>query len=74
LYWKYDVVHLTVDILQDLIIGKKLLVKFCIDPQLILDNLSERGHILVEILHITTLLAVVKGEVGLIPSRIAALI
>jgi hypothetical protein len=68
LYYHCEVVHLTVDILQDLIIGKQLLAKFYIDPQLVPDNISERGLIPIEILPITALLAVVIGKIGLIPS------
>jgi hypothetical protein len=50
------------------------LAKIFIDFQLVSNNIFERGLILVEILPITALLAVVKGEIGLIPSRIEALI
>jgi hypothetical protein len=74
LYCHCEVVHLTVDILLDLIIGKQLLAKFCIDHQLIPDSISERGLTSVEILPITTLLTVVDGEIRLIPSLIEALI
>jgi hypothetical protein len=44
------------------------------DFQLIADNISERGLIPVEIIPIITRLVVVEGEIGLIPSRIEALI
>jgi hypothetical protein len=42
--------------------------KISIDFQLISNNISTRGLIPVKILPITALLAVVKGEIGLIPS------
>jgi hypothetical protein len=44
------------------------LVKIIIDFQHIFDNITETGLIPVAILPITTLLAVVEGEIGLIPS------
>jgi NADH:ubiquinone oxidoreductase subunit 6 (subunit J) len=44
------------------------LAKVFIDFQLISDNISERWLIPIEILAITTLLAVVEGEIGLISS------
>jgi hypothetical protein len=50
------------------------LAKVFIDFQLISDNISERWLIPIEILAITTLLAVVEGEIGLISSWIEALI
>jgi hypothetical protein len=50
------------------------LAKIFVDFHLISDNISERALIPVEILPITTLLAVIKGEIGLIPSRIEAFI
>jgi hypothetical protein len=51
-----------------------LLAKFIIHPQLISDDITELGLIYVEILPITTLLAVVKWETGLVPPRVEALI
>jgi hypothetical protein len=68
LYCHCEVVHFTIDILHDLIIGKQLVTEFCIDPQLISDNISKKGLILIEILPITALLAVAEREIGLIPS------
>jgi hypothetical protein len=52
----------------------KSLAKVVIDLYLISDNISEGGLIPIEILPITTLRAVVEGKVGLILSRIEALV
>jgi hypothetical protein len=51
-----------------------LLANFIIYPYLILDDILERGHISVEILPITILLAVVEWETGFVPPGIEALI
>jgi hypothetical protein len=51
-----------------------LSANFVIYPYLIPNNISERGLISVEILPITTLLAVVEQETGLVPPSIEALI
>jgi hypothetical protein len=51
-----------------------LLAKFIIYPRLISDDISELGLISVETLPITTPLAVVERETGLVPSRVEALI
>jgi hypothetical protein len=51
-----------------------LLVKFIIYPQLITDDIPELGLISVEILPITTLLAVVEWETRLVSHRVEALI
>jgi hypothetical protein len=51
-----------------------LFVNFDIYPYLIPNDISERGLISVEILPITTLLAVVEWEVRLVPPSIEALI
>jgi hypothetical protein len=51
-----------------------LLAKFIIYPQLISDDVPELGLIFVKILPITTLLAVVERETGLVPPRVEALI
>jgi hypothetical protein len=48
--------------------------KIFVDFQLISDNISERELLPIEILPITALLAVIEGEIRLIPSRIEALI
>jgi hypothetical protein len=74
LYLHCDVIHLTLDALQDLVIGEKFLANICIDSYLIRNNILERQFISIEFLPVTTLLVVVKGEVGLIPSRVEALI
>jgi hypothetical protein len=69
-----EVVQLGTYVLQELISGMNLLIKFIIYPQLFFDYIPELGLISVEILPITTLLAVVKRETGLIPPRVEALI
>jgi hypothetical protein len=51
-----------------------LFANFIIYPYLIPNDISERGLISVEILSITTLLAVVKQETGVVPPSIVALI
>jgi hypothetical protein len=61
-------------VFQELVSGMKLLAKFIIYPQLISDDIPELGLISVEILPITTLLAVVEWETGLVPPRVEALI
>jgi hypothetical protein len=70
----YEVVHLGIDILQELVSGMNLLANFIIYPYLILDDISERGLISIEILPITTLLAVVERETRFVPHSIEALI
>jgi hypothetical protein len=51
-----------------------LLAKFIIYPQLISDDIPELRFISIEIWPITTLLAVVEWETGLVPPRVEALI
>jgi hypothetical protein len=51
-----------------------LFAKFIIYPYLIPDDISERGLISIEILPITTLLAVVERETGFVPPSIEELI
>jgi hypothetical protein len=51
-----------------------LLAKFIIYPQLISDDIPEMGLISVEILPITTLLAIVEWKTRLVPPRVEALI
>jgi hypothetical protein len=51
-----------------------LFANFVIYPYLIPDDIPRRGLISVEILSITTLLAVVEREIGLVPPSIEALI
>jgi hypothetical protein len=70
----YEVVHLGIDVLQELVSGMNLFANFIIYPYLIPNNISERGLISVEILPITTLLAVVEQETGFVPPNIEALI
>jgi hypothetical protein len=51
-----------------------LLANFIIHPYLIPDDISEKGLISIEILPITTMLAVVEWGIGLVPPSIEALI
>jgi hypothetical protein len=69
-----DVVHLGIDVLQELVSGMNLHANFIAYPYLIPDDTSERGLIFVEILPITTLLVVVERETGFVPPSIEALI
>jgi hypothetical protein len=69
-----EVVHLGIYVFQELVSGINLLSKFIIYPQLISDDIPEFEIISVEILPITTLLAVVERETGLVPPRVEALI
>jgi hypothetical protein len=69
-----EVVHLGTYVFQELVRGMNLLAKFIIYPQLISDDIPELGLISIEILPITTLLAVIEWETGLVPPRIEALI
>jgi hypothetical protein len=61
-------------ILALLVSGVNIFANFIIYPYLIPDDISERGLISVEILPITTLLAVVEWEIGFVPPSIEALI
>jgi hypothetical protein len=70
----YEIAHLRAHVLEELISGIYPLAKIFVDFQLISDNIIEGEFIPVEILPITALLAVVEGEIGLIPSQIEALI
>jgi hypothetical protein len=69
-----EVVHLGTCVSQELASGMNLLTKFIIYPQLISDDIPELGLISIEILPITTLLAVVERETGLVPPRVEPLI
>jgi hypothetical protein len=69
-----EVVHLGIDVLQELVSGMNLFANFIIYPHLIPDDISERGLISVEILPHTTLLAVVERETGFVLPSIEALI
>jgi hypothetical protein len=70
----YEVVHLGIDVLQELVIGMNLFANIIIYPYLIPDDISERGLISVEILPITTMLVIVEWETGFVPPNIEALI
>jgi hypothetical protein len=69
-----ETVHLAIDVLQELGSGMNLLANFIIYPYLIPDDISERGLNSIEILAITTLLAVVEWEIGFVLPSIEALI
>jgi hypothetical protein len=69
-----EAIHLDIDVLQELVRGKDLFANFIIYPNLIPDDISERGLISVEILLMTTLLEVVEWETELVPPSIEALI
>jgi hypothetical protein len=62
-----EAIHLHTYVFQELVSVMNLLAKFIIYPQLISDDIPELGLISVEILPITTLLAVVEWETGLVP-------
>jgi hypothetical protein len=63
-----------IDVLHELVSGMNLFANFIIYSYLIPDDIFERGFISVEILPITTLLAVVEWETGFVPPSIEALI
>jgi hypothetical protein len=69
-----EVVHLGIDVLQELVSGMNLFENFIIYPYLIPDDISESELISVEILPITTLLVVVEREIGFVPPSIEAMI
>jgi hypothetical protein len=69
-----EAVHLGIDVLQELVSGMNLLPNFIIYPYLIPNDISERWLISIEILPITTLLAVVERETGFVPPSIEDLI
>jgi hypothetical protein len=69
-----EVVHFGTYVFLELVSGMNLLAKFIIYPQLISDDIPELWLISVKILPITTLLAVVEQETGLVPPRVEALI
>jgi hypothetical protein len=69
-----EAVHLSIDVLQELVSGINLFANFIIYPYLIPDDISKRGLIYVEIMPITTLLAVVEQEIEFVPPNIEALI
>jgi hypothetical protein len=69
-----EAVHLGIDVLQELVSDMNLFANFIIYPYLISNDISERGLIFVEILPITTLLAVVERKIEFVPPSIKALI
>jgi hypothetical protein len=69
-----EVVHLGIDVLQELVSGMNLFANFIIYPYLIPNDISKRGLISIEILPITTLFVVVEQETGFVPPSIEALI
>jgi hypothetical protein len=68
-----EAAHLGIDVLHELVSGINLFANFIIYPYLIPNDISERGLISVEMLPITTLLAVVEWETGFAPPSIEAL-
>jgi hypothetical protein len=69
-----EAVHLGTYVFQELVNGMNLLAKFIIYPQLIYDDIPGLGLISLEILPITTVLAVVEWETVFVPPRVEALI
>jgi hypothetical protein len=69
-----EAVHLGIDVLQELVSSMNLFANFIIYPHLIPNNISETWLISIEILPITTLLAVVERKTGFVPPSIEALI
>jgi hypothetical protein len=69
-----EAVHLGIDVLQELVSGMNLFANIIIYPYLIPNDISERWLISIEILPITTLLAVVERETGFVPPSIEDLI
>jgi hypothetical protein len=61
-----EAVHHGIDVLQELVSG--------MNPYLTPDDISKRGLISIEILPITTLLAVVEWEIEFVPPSIETLI
>jgi hypothetical protein len=69
-----EAVHLSIDVLQELVSGMNLFANFIIYPYLVPHDISERGLISVEIMPITTLLAVIEWETRFVLPSIEALI
>jgi hypothetical protein len=69
-----ELVHLGIDVLLEVVCGMDIFANFVICSYLIRDDISERGLISVEMLSISTLLAVLERETGLVPHSIEALI
>jgi hypothetical protein len=55
-----EAIHLGIDVLQELVHGMNVFANFTVYTYLIPNDISERGLISVEILPITTMLAVVE--------------
>jgi hypothetical protein len=70
----YEAVHLGIDVLQELVSGMNLFANFIIYPHLIPNDITETWLISVEILPITTQLAVLEQKTGFVPPIIEALI
>jgi hypothetical protein len=70
----YEAIHLGIHVLEELVGGMNLFANFITYPYLIPDDIFERGLISIEILQITTLLAVVERKLGFVPPSIEALI
>jgi hypothetical protein len=62
-----ETILLGTHILHKLVTGLKSFAKIIVDFHLISDDITKRGLISIEILPITTLLAVVERKVGLVP-------
>jgi hypothetical protein len=69
-----EAIHLGTYVFQELVSGMNFLAKFIIYPQLVSNDIPKLGLISIEILSITTLLAVVEWETRLVPPRVEALI
>jgi hypothetical protein len=69
-----EAIHLGIDVLQELVSRMNLFANFIIYPYLIPDDISGGGLISVEILPITTLLAVVERGTGFVTPSIKAFI
>jgi hypothetical protein len=69
-----EAVHLGIDVIQELVSGMNFFANFVIYPYLIPYDIYKRGLISVEILPITTLLAVIEREIGFVTRSIEALI
>jgi hypothetical protein len=70
----YEVVHLGIDVLQEIVSGMNLFTNFIIYPYLIPDDISERRFTSIKVLPHTTMFAVVEQETGFVPPSIEALI
>jgi hypothetical protein len=67
-------IHLGIYVLQELVSGMNHFANFIVYPYLVPNDTFERGLISVEILPMTTQLAVVEWETGFVPPSIEALI